>query len=69
METSQQFIELFLSFKKKEIDSSRTLDTLLEESKDISMTMDEEHSFSLPRFKSPAFSPRRGSIALNEQLR
>jgi len=69
MDTTKQFLDLYASFKKKSIDSSRTLDTLLEEGRDLSVSIASEHSFSLPRPKSPSFSPRRHNQAMVEQLR
>jgi hypothetical protein len=63
-------MDLFAAFKRqKEIDSSRTLDTLMEEGRDISLSMEEEPSLALPRSKSPNFSPRRSKTTANEQLR
>jgi hypothetical protein len=69
MDTTKQFLDLWTSFKKKPIDSSRTLDTLMEEGRDYSVSMGSEHSFSLPQPKSPSFSPRRQSQLMIEQLR
>lgn len=69
MQNSQEFIDICITLKKKEIDSSRTLDTLMEDGKDYSISIDEENSFSLPRSRSPPKSPRRSSLQLGEQLK
>ena len=41
METSRQFLDLFANHKRKEIDSSRTLDTFLSDMTDGSIPIDE----------------------------
>ena len=41
----------------------------MEEGKDTSLSIDEDHSFSLPRSRSPPCSPRRSGMILGEQLR
>ena len=38
MENSRQFIDTFTTFRKKEIDSSRTLDTLIDEGRETSLS-------------------------------
>jgi hypothetical protein len=66
METSRCFLDCFSAFRKKEIDSSRTLDTYLEEGRDVSISMEEEQSWNLPRSRSPG---RRNAQPMSEQLR
>ena len=58
MAASQQLIEVYGCHRKKEIDSSRTLDTMLEESANVSLSLEEERMCPQKRPQLP-FSSRK----------
>jgi hypothetical protein len=67
MEASRCLLNYCCSPKRKEVDTSRTLDTYLE---DGSMGLEDEPSFGLPKGRGlGVVSARRNSQTMSEQLR
>jgi hypothetical protein len=67
MESSRQFIEQYGAMRRKEVDTSQTLDTMLEDLTEASIP-EEERSLGLNRRNSSPFGSRKHLLLLSDQL-